>query len=360
LDPLRIATVPGTTLDAVIRDRPEEKELSLESLQKMLPDAHQQRDNNKTDTAFNAYAVATTRRNPANGLVEAAWENYTHIDNPDTGPTRRAIYDNHGGSNDKNECNNDLNTGAKEPRVSSNSFLLARVPQESTSAATQVITEIIMNAQLGDMHAQNALGEMYKDGRGVHQDYEAAMDWYLKAAEQGLASAQVNVGDMYDYGRGVPQDFTKAMEWFRKAAAQDYAPAQCSIGQLNCVPQDYSIVMAWYLKAADQENTAAQNNIGWLYQIGLGDPQDYTKVMYWYQEAAKQARTQGYTFYVIPLSSVGWMYDHGLAVTKDFVEALGWYRKVVNNGYSDAKEGVSRLEKQPNSGGAQEEFFLFK
>ncbi|KAG0351030.1 hypothetical protein BGX24_007943, partial [Mortierella sp. AD032] len=179
LVPLRIAAVLGVTLDVVLRGRPDEKQLSLESLQKTLPGAHQQRDRNNTAPALNTSIVAAVRRNPAGGLVEAAWENYTHIDNPDAGPARRgpqAIQDNQGASNKNNESNSSIDTGAKESKVSSNSTPLARPPQESTSTTAQDITEIMMNARLGDMHAQNALGEMFNDGRGVHQDYQAAMD----------------------------------------------------------------------------------------------------------------------------------------------------------------------------------------
>ncbi|KAG0365290.1 hypothetical protein BGX24_004209, partial [Mortierella sp. AD032] len=121
LDPLRIASVPGATLDVVIRALPEEKELSLESLRKALHCAHQQ-----------------------------CIHNY--------------------------KSNGNIDTGAKEPKASSKSISLARLPQESTSTTTQDVTEVMMDARLGDMHAQNALGEMYKDGCGVQQDYEATMD----------------------------------------------------------------------------------------------------------------------------------------------------------------------------------------
>ncbi|KAK3820833.1 MAG: hypothetical protein JOS17DRAFT_793643 [Linnemannia elongata] len=51
-------------------------------------------------------------------------------------------------------------------------------PQEHSSTGPLDITETMMNARLGDKYAQNSLGEMYKDGRGVHQDYQTAMDWF--------------------------------------------------------------------------------------------------------------------------------------------------------------------------------------
>ncbi|KAG0373407.1 hypothetical protein BGX24_011744 [Mortierella sp. AD032] len=247
---------------------------------KALPGLYQQRHYSNPAPTFNASAVTAVRQNPAGGLVEAAWENYTHIDNPDAGPARRG-QDNQGASNNNNNhmSNSNIDIGAKETKASSNSISLARPPQELTSTTAQDITEIMMNARLGDMHAQNALGEMYDNGREVHQDYQAAMDWYLKAAEQDLARAQFNIGDMYDYGRGL-----------RKASAQDYAPAHRSVGQLYQhglgVLQDFDESMNWYIKAANQGDAAAQASIGLLYQDGHGVPQDYTKAMYWYRKAA--------------------------------------------------------------------------
>ena len=41
---------------------------------------------------------------------------------------------------------------------------------------------------------------------GVPQDYEEAVRWYLRAAEQGDVEAQNALGFRYRTGRGVPQD----------------------------------------------------------------------------------------------------------------------------------------------------------
>ena len=50
----------------------------------------------------------------------------------------------------------------------------------------------------GHAQAQDNLGEAYEEGLGVHQDYVEAVQWYRKAAEQGLANAQYNLGVMYE------------------------------------------------------------------------------------------------------------------------------------------------------------------
>ena len=53
-------------------------------------------------------------------------------------------------------------------------------------------------AEQGDSWAQAALGVAYEQGRGVPQDYAAAVSWYRRAAEQGNADAQLNLGFMYN------------------------------------------------------------------------------------------------------------------------------------------------------------------
>ena len=105
-------------------------------------------------------------------------------------------------------------------------------------------------AKQGNAGAQNNLGVMYSNGRGVPQDYAKAVEWYRKAAEQGYADAQYNLGVMYDHGRGVPQDDAEAVGWYRKAAEQGYAKAQFNLGNMYIlglgVPLDYAQAHMWY------------------------------------------------------------------------------------------------------------------
>ena len=51
------------------------------------------------------------------------------------------------------------------------------------------------------------------------------MQWYTKAAEQGLASAQASLGLMYHMGRGVEKSEVEAVVWYVKASAQGFVPA---------------------------------------------------------------------------------------------------------------------------------------
>ncbi|MGC1095551.1 MAG: SEL1-like repeat protein [Pseudolabrys sp.] len=44
-------------------------------------------------------------------------------------------------------------------------------------------------AERGNAQAQAILGFIYEHGRGVPQDYAAAVRWYVSAAEQGYPTA---------------------------------------------------------------------------------------------------------------------------------------------------------------------------
>jgi TPR repeat protein len=73
---------------------------------------------------------------------------------------------------------------------------------------------------LGDAIAQNNLGVCYEYGKGVRQDYNEAVSWYMRSAHQGCALAQYNLGVCYQYGRGVMPNAAEAMRWFHLANEQ--------------------------------------------------------------------------------------------------------------------------------------------
>jgi len=59
---------------------------------------------------------------------------------------------------------------------------------------------------------------MFEIGRAVPLDYEAALFWYQKSADQGWPPAQASLGLMYSGGTGVARDPIEADKWFQLAA----------------------------------------------------------------------------------------------------------------------------------------------
>jgi uncharacterized protein len=66
----------------------------------------------------------------------------------------------------------------------------------------------------GNKGAQVNLGYMHDKGQCVTKDYQEAVKWYRKSAEQGDSRGQYNLGVSYLFGHGVPQDYKTALEWF--------------------------------------------------------------------------------------------------------------------------------------------------
>lgn len=125
------------------------------------------------------------------------------------------------------------------------------------------VSEILKRAQSGNPDAQNQLGLLYSEGRGLPQNHFEAKDWFKKAADQGHADAQVNLGTLYSLGQGAPFSDPMALYWFQKAAEQRNALAFAKLGMMyergRGVAQNFIDAHMWYnLSAAYGEKRAAE------------------------------------------------------------------------------------------------------
>ena len=64
----------------------------------------------------------------------------------------------------------------------------------------------------GDATAQYILGGCYKKGLGVSQDYNEAVKWYRKSAEQGDAFAQCNLGYYIESATCIEKEYNKEVK----------------------------------------------------------------------------------------------------------------------------------------------------
>lgn len=92
--------------------------------------------------------------------------------------------------------------------------------QEAQAPPAESLKSLHERAEKGDTKAQVNLGNVYREGEGVAQDYAEALRWHRKAAEQGEALAQYSVGVMYYRGQGVAQDYVRAHMWMNLAASR--------------------------------------------------------------------------------------------------------------------------------------------
>lgn len=159
-----------------------------------------------------------------------------------------------------------------------------------TGVARDVWTPL---AEQGDLAAQYSLGKLYEQGGGpVGQDLVKAVRWYRAAAAQNLPAAQNNLGLLHAQGRGVPEDQKRATELWLAAARQDYPWAQYNLGLAyfkgKGVNTDRQEAVAWFRRAADNGLPEAQFIMGQLRREGLAVERSAAQALAWYKKAAEQ------------------------------------------------------------------------
>lgn len=87
----------------------------------------------------------------------------------------------------------------------------------------------------GQKNAQVSLGWAYMSNfLGLAPNYQLAMMWNRKAADQGFGRGSENIGLLYESGWGVPVNYFEAASWYKKALAQgaDSGQAQFKLGRM--------------------------------------------------------------------------------------------------------------------------------
>lgn len=93
-------------------------------------------------------------------------------------------------------------------------------------------------AGYGDSISQYELGRLFEEGSKVPRNYEKALYWYERAANQNRLEAMCAAAYMYLDGKGVEVNVDKAVDWYEKAAMQDYTPAQRKLYEIYSADQD--------------------------------------------------------------------------------------------------------------------------
>lgn len=181
----------------------------------------------------------------------------------------------------------------------------------------------------GNPYAFKWLGDCYWYGKGVEQDLAEALKWQEKAAHQGDDSVQYDLAVDLAY-RLHPPNYERAVYWFRRAADQGHIDAQVKIGFMYSkglgVEQDYVQAVDWFMRAASRNNMNAINNLGDAYYYGLGVEQDYAEAFRYLSQAAMMGQPDA-------LFLGGTMLTTGLGVRKNTRKGKSWIRRAAEAGH---------------------------
>ncbi|KAG0065237.1 hypothetical protein BGZ89_008488 [Linnemannia elongata] len=321
LEPRRIAAAPNAVLDVVVSTPSANMEGSS---RKNLSEGSVSVSVQQDDTAGKDFVIQDVT------TTSSVRSNPSHVERPLAFPFARGL------RAPLDDLSPDNDSSPAPPHLGNGNNPSSRVLETTTAPETlgeqEELVQTTISAGHGDKDAQVNLGDIYREGNEVPQDYQVAMNWYLKAAEQGDPVGQQRVGAMYSHGFGVPQDYSTAMSWFLKAANQGNAPAQCNVGSLyengHGVPQNFQQAMNWFRKAADQGHCHGQ-----------GVPQDDSQATEWFLRAAKQGL-------VISQPTIGYCCSNDLGVPQDYAKAAEWYQKATDQGHIEAKTALEDMRKR--------------
>jgi TPR repeat protein len=133
---------------------------------------------------------------------------------------------------------------------------------------------LIRAARTGDGRASCRLGDLYREGERVEQDWDEAFRWYSLGASQGDADAQNNLGTMFLRGAGCLVDEARAVFWYRRSAEQGHATAQANLAKRYLrgegVAPDLAEAFRWFHAASQQGDAASAWELGTMYRFGRG------------------------------------------------------------------------------------------
>ena len=130
----------------------------------------------------------------------------------------------------------------------------------------------------------------------ARKDFATAARLLQPLAAAGNAAAQTRLGLLYYHGQGVPESNAKALEWFQRAASQGLAEAQFHLGNMHAYGMAPTtsdddpnwLAAQWYFQAARQGHAEAQYSLAVMFLTGSGVVQSVSEARKWMERAAAQ------------------------------------------------------------------------
>ena len=177
----------------------------------------------------------------------------------------------------------------------------------------------------------------------TNKNYALAYEKLKPLAEQGNMTAQAFIGDLYYDGNGVPRNCELAVNWYTKAAKQGLLYAQFQLGHVNYMgecPHNYDEAFKWFVQAAEQGVVSSQSLLGYMYASGTGTTKDRKRAFYWFNRAAKQGDAKAQCY-------LGMYYSFGEGgALQDYAQAYAWWNVSASQGNTIAKESMGKLSKK--------------
>lgn len=249
-------------------------------------------------------------------------------------------------------------------------------------------------AQKGHARAQFNLALCFEQGNGVEKDVEKAIEWYIKAIQNGypisklqeitslkalqthgLVGALFALGQCHEFGYGTDKDIEQAKECYRNAAQKGFKQARLYLAALllksasveeqqegfECFLElanegdaeaQYRVAMCylhaqgtglseynaaeWLKLAARKDHIQAQLQLAVCHEKGLGTWDDPASAFNCYKKAAQAGNVQA-QFELAERFRTGIIFRDEIIVAKKEQEAFAWYQKAAMQNHTAAQ-----------------------
>ena len=194
---------------------------------------------------------------------------------------------------------------------------------------------ISKSAEQNNVRAIHMLGEFYKNGIYVSENYDKALTYYNKAADMGSAASQNEVGINYAKNG----DFKKALSYFLKAAEKDYSSSMTNIARIYLddsinINAETSTIIDYLQRAIELNDHEAMNILGCLYLNGKVIPKNSKEAIKLFKKSAKQDNP----YAKLNLAN---LYEEGKEINQDIEKAVKlWYEVAYDYDIEEASKKV--------------------
>lgn len=194
-------------------------------------------------------------------------------------------------------------------------------------------------AEKGDAQAQAMMGRSYLFGLDKPRNYQVALKWLNKSAEQDNADAFYYLYICYYHGRGVKEDKEKAMSYLAQAVERNIPNAWIEMGNHyfygdNSVKADDKEAFILWHKAAQKGHPIGQYKVGLCYKYGIGVEPNESSAKDWLLKSAKNKKYGDETGYASAQYELGKYYLYH----QNYQDAYKWLYKAKVQGNSNAKK----------------------
>lgn len=183
---------------------------------------------------------------------------------------------------------------------------------------------LLRAARLGSVESMYDLGDTFRFGINVVEDWREAFAWYKGAADENFLPAIVELASCYNFGMGVEADEQKAIDLYTTAVEHGSTEAMCRLADIYFYADepDYAKAFECYKAAAELGDDEGMNRVARCCFNGWGVEVDKGAAFDWHKKAAELGNVES-------MYAVGMMYLTGDGVAKNKYDGFDWLKKTV-------------------------------